>query len=342
MKIEHSHSVEVLNLRKTEPSMKFNPQNESFDEWQEKARAKLSELLGLDKFTKTDENFEIEYEKELEDYRRIRFTFQSEEGCTVPCWLVIPNKKISPKPPLMICLQGHGTGMHISLGEPKYERDKSKIENGDRDFAVQCVKKGICALVMDQRCFGERGGNPYPDCHGAAMTAILTGRTLIGGRVWDIMRAIDAVENHFSDICDTDKIYCMGNSGGGTATFYASALEDRIKGAIPSCAFCTFADSIGELHHCACNYVPHIAEYFDMAELAGMSAPKPMVIVSGVTDGIFPIEGAEKEFSRLKGIYAASPAPQNCFHAKGAEGHRFYAAEGWRAFEKMLSEHKSI
>lgn len=335
MEIKHSLSIELSNLRNTKPSFCIDNFS-SFDEWKIISRAKLSELLGLDRFSRCDDEFMIESDEILEKYRKIRFTFQSEEECFVPCYFIIPKKSSCPKPPVMICLQGHGTGMHISLGIPKYDIDMPKIENGDRDFVNQCVERGICSLVIEQRCFGERGGNPRPNCHGAALTALLTGRTVIGGRVWDIMRAVDVVEKYFSDFCNIEKIFCMGNSGGGTASIYASALEDRIRAAIPSCAFCTFADSIGALNHCECNYIPHIAEYFDMAELAGMSAPKPLVIVSGKTDGIFPIESAESEFLRLKKIYSAAYASEKCIHVKGDEGHRFYAEQGWDAFEKIV------
>lgn len=336
MNIEHSHYAEVLNLKNTNPSMAFDSEEESFEEWKEKSKAKLYELLGLDKYEKTDDAFHIDYIHEHREYLKIRFTFESEKGSTVPCCLAVPKKKACEKPPVMICLQGHGTGMHISFGIAKYENDDNKIDNGDRNFAKQCIKKGICALALDQRCFGERGGNPRPDCHGAALTALLTGRTLIGGRVWDIMRVIDVLENHLTEYCDTEKVFCMGNSGGGTATFYAFALDDRIKAAIPSCAFCTYLNSIGELHHCACNYIPHIAEYFDMAEIAGISAPKPIVIASGATDGIFPVDSAKSEFERLKKIYSAADASENCVHVIGPEGHRFYAEKGWSAFEKLV------
>ena len=37
---------------------------EEFFSWQKDARQKLSELLGLDKFEKTDLDLQIEYEKE--------------------------------------------------------------------------------------------------------------------------------------------------------------------------------------------------------------------------------------------------------------------------------------
>ena len=56
----------------------------------------------------------------------------------------------------------------------------------------------------------------------------------------------------------------MGNSGGGTATVYTAAIDERISIAVPSCAVCTYKHSIAAMRHCVCNFVPNIADYFDM------------------------------------------------------------------------------
>ncbi len=336
MKIYHSRQTEIEQLKNLSPSLTFKPSEESISHWQQKAEKKLEELLGLP-YKKAEALFEIEEQTDYENFTEIRFTFQSEENEFVPAVLQLPKKPRQAKPPVMICLQGHSTGMHLSLGRPKHDDDKEDLESGDRDFAVQCISQGFAAVAVEQRCFGERGGTPKPDCYVASMSAILSGRTTIGGRVWDIMRLIDVLENEFSSVVNTDEIYCMGNSGGGTATFYAAALEKRIKGAIPSCAFATFHGSIGSMYHCSCNFVPSMAKYFDMAELAGLIAPRPLVIVSGKNDHIFPIETAEHEFERLKEIYYKnSSAPHNCIHVKGEEGHRFYATPAWEAFNKLI------
>ncbi|MBE6715980.1 MAG: hypothetical protein E7573_03580 [Ruminococcaceae bacterium] len=337
MQISHSKFTEFTALKNTVPSMVFAPEKETLEAWQTKAEEKLKELLGLP-CKKCDLLFDKEYEKDLEKCTEIRFTFQSEEGEFVPAVMWLPKKTCCEKPPVMICLQGHGLGMHVSFGIIKYEGEEGDPEGGDRDFAVQCINNGIAAVAIDQRCFGERGGTPKPDCYTSSMTALLAGRTTIGGRVWDVMRLIDVLENEFSEVLDTEKIYCMGNSGGGTATFYATALEKRIKAAIPSCAFATFYGSIGIMYHCACNFVPGIAKYFDMAEIAGLIAPRPLVIVSGKEDRIFPLDTAEHEFSRLKDIYYKNcVSPENCIHIKGHEGHRFYAVPAWDAFKKLLN-----
>lgn len=336
MDIRHSKFTEFKALKNTGPSMVFNPEKETLSQWQKAAEQKLKELLGLP-YNKCDLLFETEHKKELDTHTEIRFTFQSEEGEFVPAILWLPKNSCRKKPPAMICLQGHSTGMHISFGIKKYDSDKEDTESGDRDFAVQCLNNGIAAVAIDQRCFGERGGTPNPDCYTASMAAILSGRTTVGGRVWDVMRLIDVLQNEFSEVLDTDKIYCMGNSGGGTAAFYAVALEKRIKAAIPSCAFATYYGSIGSMYHCACNYVPAIAKYFDMAEIAGLIAPRPLIIVSGKEDKIFPLDTAEHEFNRLKNIYYKNSAsPENCVHVKGDGGHRFYYEPAKKEFMKLV------
>ena len=325
---------EQERLRALAPSMVCR-EEESLDDWQRRAREKLTDLLGLPYETCAPQ-FCVEYTDETEEFYETRFTFQSEEDCFVPCHFLRPKQAREAKPPVMICLQGHSTGMHISLGRTKYPNDDGAFE-GDRDFALEAVRRGYCAVAMEQRCFGERGGTPRPDCYGTAMAALLTGRTLLGGRVWDVMRLIDVLETEFADVCDKARIYCCGNSGGGTATFYATALEQRIAGAIPSCAFCTFGDSIGAMYHCACNYVPGIRKYFDMAELAGMIAPRPLVIVSGAEDGIFPLDGAKAEFKRVRDIYyGKSSRPENAVHVIGDGGHRFYADPAWKEFLRLV------
>ena len=336
MEIRHSREREMRVLKETAPSMVFSPENESLSQWQKKASEKLSRLLCLPR-EDCERKFNTEFSEKHEGFTEIRFVFQSEEGEFVPCHIWLPENKVNEKPPVMICLQGHSTGMHISMGRAKFEGDEETANNGDRDFMKHCINSGMAAVCLEQRCFGERGGNPNPDCYFASMTALLTGRTLLGGRVWDIMKLIDVLCEHFSDKVDVNRVYCMGNSGGGTATFYSTALDKRIKAAIPSCAFATFSGSIGAMYHCACNYVPSVAKYFDMAEIAGLIAPRPLVIVSGKEDKIFPLPTAEHEFSRLKDIYYKnSERPENCIHVKGDGGHRFYKDIAFKAFFSLV------
>ena len=212
------YKIHHEELKKISPAYRFN-EGEDFAAWQKKARARLVSLLGLEKITPpSDDMFQIEYEVDHPDFTEYRIIFQSEEGYFVPCNLRVPKGK-EGKIPMIVCLQGHATGHHISLGKPIYPGDEESINDGDRDFAVQIVREGYCALAIEQRGFGECGGNEKgPQCLLNAMSALLYGRTILGERVFDISRAIDVITKNFS-VVDADAIACMGNSGGGTATF---------------------------------------------------------------------------------------------------------------------------
>ena len=300
--------------------------------WQEKARAKLAELLGLDKMIPAEKIVTVEFDKAGEDFREIRFLFQSEPGYFVPCHMLVPNGELVQRP-AVICLQGHSKGMHISLGRTKYEGEKVA---GDRDFCIRAVKEGFCAIALEQRDFGECGGSEKgPGCESPTMTNLLLGRTTIGERVWDVSRCVDTLIENFKDFVLPDQIYVLGNSGGGTCSVYAGAIETRLAGSVPSCAVSTFASSIGAMRHCTCNYVPHILEYFDMGELLAMTAPRQLVVVSGPEDNIFPLEGAKKCVADAKKVYDALGAGDKIAHVIGFEGHRFYADGAWEALNKM-------
>lgn len=320
-------------LKTVVPSLSWN--GEELTEWKSRATAQLRELLGMDRFELVEPDLCVEYEEKRDNATEIRFTFQSEEGYRVPCHLFLPDG--IENPPVIICLQGHSTGMHISMGRTRYDGDEKLISGGDRDFCVRAVNEGFAAIAMEQRGMGECGGNETgPKCQETSMTALLMGRTTIGERVWDISRLIDVLEGSFADRVDVSKICCMGNSGGGTATAYAAALEERIVLAVPSSSVCAFTQSIGKFRHCVCNFVPRIAEYFDMGDLIAMAWPKYYVHVHGVTDWSFQIEGARAVFDAGKRAYASMGDADRLEFVEGSEGHRFYADDALPIVHKFL------
>ena len=331
MKTAYEKTKELI--AEIKPKMSFSGEN--FEEWKIEARKKLSELLEIDKISKVEPSLKIEFERKIEGAKEIRFTFESEEGYRIPFHFWIPDGV--EKPPVMICLQGHTMGMHISLGRVKYEYDKGTLANSDSDFCVRAIKEGFAAIAMEQRNFGECGGDEEgPHCYESALTNIIMGRTTIGERVWDVLRLIDIIESKFNDIVDTKTICLMGNSGGGTATAYTAALDDRIVLAIPSCAMCSFKDSIGTKTHCACNYVPHIAEFFDMGDIMAMAAPKYFIQVSGKEDRDFPINAAKEVFDNGKKAYQLLGISDKCTLVVGSAGHRFYSDDAWPFVHKYI------
>lgn len=309
----------------------------NFPAWQSRIIAKLNDLLGL-KPERVPLNIRIKSESETGEFLEKRFLFAVEEKADVPAHLLIP-KTGQPPFPVVICLQGHTSGMHISLGRAKYPGDQNSLA-GDRNYAIQAVNQGYAALVIEQRCFGERKDMREPvnryisnSCHHASMNALLLGRTMIGERVWDVSRAIDSL-SHFPEI-DSRRIGIMGNSGGGTTAFFTACLEPRISITMPSGYVCSYIWSITQIDHCACNYIPGLLNYFDLSDLAGAIAPRSLVVIAGYEDPIFPFEGVQAAFSTIQEIYVAAGAAENCRLEVGNEGHRFYADLAWPAFHEL-------
>ncbi len=319
----------IDRVKKTEPLNRYKG-DIPFAEWQEKTRAHLAQLLGLpiesEKKAPT-----VEYTEDRGDFTEIRFITETEENYFVPAHLWIPKNVPAPMP-LIVCLQGHSTGMHISMGRPKHPGDEKTISGGDRDFAVRAIKEGYAALVIEQRCFGECGGNPNPDCAYESHVAMLMGRTLVGERVHDVDRVLDSALT-LGDF-DENSLAVMGNSGGGTTSFYVGCMLTRFSTVMPSCAVCTYEDSIVPIHHCACNYIPGIRKYYEMGTLAGLIAPRRLIIVAGQGDNIFPINGVKKTMEEAGELFAAAGCPDNISLVVGPEGHRFYADLGWAELKK--------
>ena len=306
----------------------------------EEMRNCLSNLLG-DKPKKVPLNKRIEYIYETSDYTEIRMRFSSEENCDVPCHLLLPTGWKEKKPlACMICLQGHSSGMHISLGRNKYPGDEKFTSNGCRSFALQAVEQGYAALTIEQRCLGERKDVRPPEnmeytrgCHSPSMTSLLLGRTMIGERVWDVQRAIDLLET--IEEVDNEKIGLVGTSGGGTTTFFSMCMDSRVKSAICSCYICSLKYSIGKIDHCDCNYIPGFLKYFDLGDLAYLMAPRPLVVVSGREDPIFPYPGVQKAYSTIEKIYSDFYASQKVKLVTGDEGHQFYPELAWPVFNRI-------
>jgi len=337
MKMYVSHDLTLQRTASTPPAMHYDG-TVPLPQWQESAKAKLTELLGLP-LESCDDCFTVTGTTLTDTHREIAFEFQSEPGYFIPCQLLIPLGAEAPLP-TVICLQGHSTGKHFSLGQKRYPSDTDE-SIASRCFAVQAVREGMCAVVMDQRYMGDAGHQPdgKPAClkNHPALAAMMWGRTAIGERVWDISRLIDVMLCHLQEQVDPKKIICLGNSGGGTATFYAACMDERIALAVPSCAVCTYEASIMAMHHCACNYIPNIRRFFEMGDLGCLIAPRKYIQVNGIGDKIFPIDGAKASFDLIETAFAAAGKQDHCVHIIGGAGHQFYPDEAWPVIHKLLN-----
>ena len=332
------HSYIVKNVA---PKLSFD-ENCDYNEWREKIKSKLTELLGLDIIAENacPTNIDIEETVEFDTYTRIRLTYESEKENLVPAYLLLPKKE--GKFPLAIALQGHSTGFHISIGEKKFDVDEKSIESST--FGLQAVENGFAVLCIEQRGMGETRSPLYPGpggvhaCCFTAMTAVNLGRTVIGERVWDVSRGIDALETLAYDCIDLSKIVILGNSGGGTATFYAGCCDERIGIVAPACSFCSYEASIMSNLHCVCNNIPQASRWFEMEDLSCLIAPRRLAVLTGRLDDIFPLAGVEKSYETVKKIYAKAGVPDNCSITVMPKAHYWCKDEAWETINNVKNQ----
>lgn len=323
------------------PSMSFAAKTErSARLWQKRVRGKIVELLGGFPQTRTALRAKVLEKKEFKDHTREKIIFQSRDNLTVFGYLLLP-KASAKAVPAIVCLPGHGRGCDDIVGIDENGKQRDGKPGYAKDFALQAVEQGYAAFAIEQLAFGcrrdeaaRKKGAGQSSCQPSAGVALLYGQTMIGWRVWDVMRAIDYLETR-SEI-DRGRIATLGISGGGTVSLFSAALDERIKVGVVSGYFNTFRDCIVSLSHCIDNYVPGILNYVEMYDLAGLVAPRGLFIESGVRDPIFPIDGSRKAFKQATAIYAAFGTPEMLGQEIFDDGHIFYGKGAFEFLKKRL------
>ena len=132
------------------------------------------------------------------------------------------------------------------------------------------------------------------------LSSALLGGNVAQFRVWDGMRVIDYLQSR-PDILP-DKIGCTGNSGGGTATAYLMALDDRIVAAAPGCYLTTFRKLLAQKgpQDGEQNIFGQLAFGMDEADYCIMRVPKPTLIAAGTRDSTFDFDGTWELFRDAK------------------------------------------
>ena len=330
---------DTLKRAEKQPGKFRFQQENSFADWQTAARGDLLKKLGAAQklaAPRCDLAPKVLWSRKVKNGTITKLHLQAEKEYTLPVYLCIPEGK-GPFP-VWICVQGHGTGMHASISVKWQDEKTFKYDGGDRDFVLQCLDKGYAALCVEQRAMGEKSchKNRQPGCLRLAAHALTFGETLIGNRVFDVDRAIDFIYTNKN--LRKDQIGIVGNSGGGTTAIYSGAILKRLTHVMPSSCFSSYKDSILAIRHCTCNYFPGMLNWGDMGDLAGLCAPKYLVIVNGKTDPIFPVGPAEEEFKRAQAIYKAAGFPERCRMVIGNGGHRFYKADAWPVMDSFLQK----
>jgi len=317
---------------------------EGVESWRLGAVPALEKLVGIERIRETTAGFapdvELSEAEEMGDYTRQSGCIRTEPSVRIPFWLLRPH---GPGPfPLGVFPHGHqDRGMDSYVGICDTEEKLRKNEAEDRDVAVQAVKLGFAAIAPTTRGFepaaipdlsGRHGGR---NCRSTLMHALLAGRTLTGERVWDVVTLLDWACG--LPYVDGGRIVVMGNSGGGVVTLYAAALDARVTCAVSSCAFSSYVTRSGRIQHCDCNMVPGILTFGEFHDVAGLAAPRHLLVVHGREDPLFEPGEVDEAVAGVRRIYEAAGVPERFGHRCGEGGHRFYRGLMWPFVQEALA-----
>lgn len=245
------------------------------------------------------------------DYTREKILLRTSRWTIMPVYILKP-KSAQGRLPVVLAFHGHGYGVKdiVGLWEGGEERDTP--DGYHKDFGVALCRRGFLVAAPEISCFGERRtdfsgldtatGQEIPTtCQHTSALALHLGGSALGLRVHDGMRLVDYLETR--DDADTQRLGAMGISGGGMHTFFSTCLDPRIRACVVSGYFCSFRESIFAMHHCTCNFVPGLHRFGEIDDLAGLVAPRPMLVEAGTRDPIFPLRGVEEAVRRARVVY---------------------------------------
>lgn len=291
------------------PKLAFNASSPAeAGKWKQELRARLWELLG-EEHTAGASNHDARLleTKSFEGYTREKWEIEVVPGRNMPFYVLKPASATG-KMKTVLCLHGHGNGARDIINQPVDDEARELIKILNTDYAMQCVKKGWCAVAPELFAFGERVDNVEGaragfdgGCEKPFLNAVQVGKTLIGIRAKDICTLIDWLASR--DEYDLDNLSCVGLSGGGMMTMYTTALDDRIRRALISGYVTEASGSILPIRHCSCNYIPRLNLWADFPDVAGLIAPRLLIVQSGKKDAIFPIESVRSACKKIEQVY---------------------------------------
>lgn len=333
MKIDLIHSpIEYFNkkVEAHKPKMEFKGGDyEYWINWEKKFRAKYTELLG-----KWPEEIEIKPRKE---FRKIsaglaeeNWIYETEPDCLVRATVLMPEDK----EPLgtILCCHGHAYyGRHNAIGFTTLNPVRYlRIIRHNYGFAKKLAQSGFRTVSIDFRGFNERGDGLFPysrrrdKCNVNHLKSSLLGYNWVTLHLWDLVKTIDFIFQVYN--VSQDKMGVTGISLGGTLALYLAALDQRISQAAISSALTSFKQhSYYCSNTCGSQYIPGIYEYGDFSEIAGLIAPRNVLFSNGDKDyGGFNAEIAYQQFEKIKKIFSAAEAENNC---------KFIAFRGKHSFD---------
>ncbi|QDU94857.1 alpha/beta hydrolase family protein [Lignipirellula cremea] len=247
------------------------------------ARAKFLELLDLDLDKPRQTPPVLQVGRIMCDgYEIEKLIIQSAPGVPIPCTLYRPTGGPAQKPALLV---PHG---HSGRDRPIYQKAYQRF-----------VKAGFIVLAKDGWGKQERRSTGHETRGGHLF---LTGASLMALELFDNVRCIDYLASR-ADV-DDNRIGMTGTSGGGSQTLFCAAVDTRLAAASPTCAATSLRADLADTDMCICELLTDLLTVGDHSTFLAMAYPRSILVVNGVQDYIFPIQGARASVRDARRLYA--------------------------------------
>ncbi|HEY1066671.1 MAG TPA: acetylxylan esterase, partial [Pirellulales bacterium] len=275
---------------------------ESWSQRKDELREQLGEMLGT-KYQDRNSDLKpvVTGTVETPSYKVENIHFQSRPGLYVTGNLYLP-KTISKPCPAILYVCGHGPFVRNGVA---YGNKVTYRHHGDW-FA----RNGYVCLIIDTLQLGEIGGKHHGtygvkkgDAWEYEWWWASRGYTPAGVEAWNAVRAIDYLCTRPE--VDPQRLGVTGRSGGGASSWWAAALDERIKVAVPVAGITNLDDHVlaGCIEgHCDCMFFTN-SHRWDYGTLAALVAPRPMLFSNTDRDPIFPLSGVIPVHHSARRIY---------------------------------------
>lgn len=285
---------------------------EAFERERPAQKKQLMRCLGLDPFPeRTPLNSRVTGVIEKDGYRLEKIVFESRPRFPVTAHLYLPLS--ATERPLPVIVNPHG-----------HWRDK-KMEPRVQKRAIAQALVGYVALVVDSPGQSFEGDalieRRWQGSH-FDFTLIQGATNATTIYVWDLMRSLDYLATRPE--ADLSRVGLTGTSGGGLATLYAFAADERFTCAVPVC----YATSLEVNPHngCACNHVPGVLQVGDRSDVLALRAPAPVFVIGASKDREFPADGTRRTGEKIEKIWSLFDAGQNARWRIFESGHDYSRA----------------
>jgi dienelactone hydrolase len=139
---------------------------------------------------------------------------------------------------------------------------------------------------------------------------------------------------------DPERIAVTGISGGGAATFWIAAADERVRVAVPVSGMADLMSYVPNRvinGHCDCMFL-HNTFAWPWTRIAALIAPRPLLFVNSDKDQIFPMDANERVINRLERLYSLFGASDLVDSVVSVGGHA-YRRDLRQAIYRFINTH---